>query len=286
MITVTRKQPSRSTLTAAIFMLLAMAQSAQAHPGGHDRIMTLSEQIAHEPGNAQLLIKRAQERIEEDRDYTLAKTDLDRARELGANAATSHEYNFVLGLWHQYQENHAAAVQDFSRCIALDPHHLQCHRGLAEAHLGQQQTTEAIQAMQRFVDNSHSAQPDDYFHLAQRLEKTAKPLDALHYLDKAQATFGTLPHFEKYAITLEINQQRYQQALQRHQLLKPYFGKTAQWQYQQGQLFQNLDDKAQARAAFKQALATLQAQQQRKHNNSNADDLLAEDIRARLAALN
>lgn len=282
MISLARKQILLSTLLAASFAADLLCVPAEAHPGGHDRIMTLNEQILHEPDNAQLLIKRAQERIEEQHDSALAKADLDRARQLGINASNSHEYNFVLGLWHQSQALHPEAVGDFERCVSLDPNHLQCQRSLVEVLLAQQHTGPAIAAMQRFVKSSTSAQTDDYFHLAQWLEKTGKPDEALRTLDQAKTKFGPLPHFEKYAVNLESSQQRFQQALQRHQSLKPYFGQTPQWQFELGMLFQNLGDTAQARAAFQQALATLQ---QRKQPTSKANDVLTQKIRAQLAAL-
>ena len=274
---------SLPSLMAAGLVGLALSQSLPAHPGGHDRIMTLNEQIEHEPGNTYLLIKRAQELIQEDKDYTPAKADLDRARELGATEANSHEYNFVTGLWHQYQDDFPRAAAGFSRCIELESNHLQCHRGLAETKLAQKDIKGAIAVMKNFIAVGSTAQTDDYFHLAQLLEQQGDAGAALNYLDQAQTRFGVLPHFEKYAIAIEISQQNYKKALQRHESLEPYFGKTPQWQYDKGVLFQNLGNTAQAKAAFEQALATLQ---QLKNKTSQANAALQKELQAKLAALN
>ena len=76
---------------SALAISFTFSVSVSAHPGGHDRIMTLNEQIAHEPKNAYLVIKRAQELIQEEQNFVPAKADLDKARSLGATESTSHE---------------------------------------------------------------------------------------------------------------------------------------------------------------------------------------------------
>lgn len=277
-----RNSPLLSLLAAGL-LSLSISQSALAHPGSHDRILSLNEQIEHDPTNTYLLIKRAQELIQEDKDYAPAKADLDRAHKLGATEATSYEFNFVKGLWHQYQKQLPEAAARFSRCIELEGNHLQCHRGLAEVKLAQKDSKAAIAVMKHFITSSSSAQTDDYFHLAQLLEQQGDTAAALMFLDQAQARFGVLPHFEKYAIAIEISQSNFKKALQRHQSLEPYFGKTPQWQYEKGMLFQYLGNTAQAKAAFEQALASLQ---KLKNKTSQANEALQKELRNQLAALN
>ncbi|MDX1694153.1 MAG: tetratricopeptide repeat protein [Ketobacteraceae bacterium] len=244
--------------------------------------MTLNQQIEHNPDDAYLLIKRAQELIQEDKAYQKAKADLEKARKLGANESSSHEFNFVTGLWHQYQDQWAEAADAFSRCIEMDTNHLQCHRGLAEIRLAQKDPHGAIEVLTRLIKSSEAAQTDDYFHLAQLLEQQGKPAEALKYLDQAQARFGALPHFEKYAIKIELSQNHLDKALRRHQSLEPYFGKTPQWQYDLGVLFQKAGKPAEARSAFEKALALLE---KLKSKTSDASAKLQQEIRDRLAAL-
>lgn len=265
-----------------LIALMLAVPHATAHPGASSRILSLDEQIAQQPKNGYLLIKRAQEYIQEDKNYQPALRDLSKAKTLGTNETNSHEYNFVMGLYHQSQHQFKKAIPFFERCIELDINHLQCHRALAEVAQAQQQPRQAIARLSHFISQSENSEPDDYFHLAQLLVEDNQADLAIQYLDQAQARFGILPHFEKLAISIETSRKNFKQALARHQSLHPYFGKTPKWHYDRGVLLQNLGHSAQAKSSYEHALATLKTQKKKKNP---ASDTLQQEIQAKLASL-
>jgi hypothetical protein len=63
---------------------------------------------------------------------------------------------------------------------------------------------------------------------------------ALKTLDRGMENLGLLVSLQTAAIVLEINRNDFQQALARHETLKPWLGETPLWKNRHKQLSENI----------------------------------------------
>jgi len=100
----------------------------------------------------------------------------------------------------------------------------------------------ALESRTAGLSVSSKPSPDYYLELA-RLESTRVPCGlqlALKSLDRGIARLGPLVSLQSAAIDFEIERGDYRQALARHETLRPWLGKTSQWQYRHRQLAEKL----------------------------------------------
>ena len=275
-------KPSRLFLLTAFILPILVNEASLAHPGGHERIKLLSQQIEKNPQNADLLIKRALEALEEHRSYEAAEADLNAAKPLISNEKTGSQYHYVMGLFHHFQKRYQEADSHFKSCLQLQPSNPLCRRKMAESASAQNNLSRATSIYTDLLRTSPSVEADDYFQLVQMLVETGQHDQALTYIAQAQKKFGFLPHFEKLAVTIEQSRGNFSNAFKHHNKLKPYFGKTPQWQYKQGMLFLESGDATQAKTMLDEALTTLN----RRKKNTQVNIELRESIQIQLKRIN
>ena len=152
------------------------------------------------------------------------------------------EVSYLLGLYFVAEQQHQQAIGAFGDYLARYPGHTPAIQARAKAYEKLGETEKSIYDYQYLLGVGREPSPDYYIELA-RLESALVPcglLLALKSLDRGIARLGPLVSLQSAAIDYEIDRGNYPQALARHETLRPWLGKTSQWQDRQRQLSEKL----------------------------------------------
>lgn len=237
--------------------LLALTVSlvlAQHFPKGHngltEQIVAITAQIASNPANPGLLVRRA-ELYRFARQWQQALDDLDRATHLDPAIATVD-----LARAHVLLEsgNHRAAVDAATRFLTRQPRHADARivRGRARAQLGL--AREAAVDFTQALDLRPA--PDLYIERAHAVLST-DPSDivgALRGLDEGLARLGPIVTLELEAIELELRLKRHDAALSRLERVSATAARKESWLARRGAILEQAGRIEEARAAYRAAL--------------------------------
>jgi tetratricopeptide (TPR) repeat protein len=269
-------------LLTKIFSLttsIALASKTLAHGDIHDRIKDLGKKLAKSPSDTTLLIERG-------RLYLDA---------------------------HHTQE----AKTDFDKAIALEPQYYSAYYYLAQAHLADHKSNEALIAVEKFMLHQSEeaprarglalrgdiyrasgkpadaaivyaeslalkkldALPDEYVRLADTYLEADKnnTEKALAVLDQGIHQLGNLQALAQRAITIEQQSGRPEAALLRLNRLIKQNKPTAHLLLQKGKMLKNINELEQATRTFEEALAMIE-QMPLARRDTPAMQSLREDI--------
>jgi tetratricopeptide (TPR) repeat protein len=225
-------------LASLIFLLAAFhAEAVFAHASLDELIEYTSDLVRGQPENPQALLNRARFELKQG-DHAGALSDIETAERLSDRI----EVSYVLGLYFVAEQQHQQAIGAFGDYLARYPGHTPAIQARAKAYEKLGETEKSIYDYQYLLSVSREPSPDYYIELA-RLESVLGPCGlhmALKSLDRGIAKLGVLVSLQSAAIDYEIDRGNYRLALARHETLRPWLGKTSQWQDRQRQLSEKL----------------------------------------------
>lgn len=199
-------------------LLLCTPLLAAAHGDGHERLKALNAQIAHQPGNADLYMRRGRLHIETHH-FDEAQADL---KKVLALAPSQHGARYFLAEALLSGGKAAQAEKQVQRFI--DAHGSNAtgalSRGqwlLGQARMAQSQAVAAIQAYRAALKVTPEPTPDQYQLLVDACLAARGPYpdEALQVLDMRLAAGGSIDLWQGMALEVELQLGRTDAALHR-----------------------------------------------------------------------
>jgi tetratricopeptide (TPR) repeat protein len=220
-----------------------------------DRLTELSAEIAKQPANAALLLRRAE--IHDQRgDLASAMADLDLAAALPQGAQPA---NVAAGELLHRQQQFAAALERLDLALRIDAGDPRALRTKGRVLVALRRMSEAAVVQRRLLAVLPAPEPDDYVELAQSLATGANrpgKLAALRVLDQGIARLGPVVSLQGLAMELELELRRWDAAIRRVDTLAAASPRQDIWLKRRGEILLQAGRRGQARQAF---LAALQA---------------------------
>lgn len=269
---------STVALTAALWLGIATAipPPALAHPELAVVQGAVDDLIATNPDDPQLLLRQGYLR-EEGRDWDGALVSFAHALAHGADpdvvaAARAHAF-LEAGLPRM-------AKLEYDTLLAKQPpaFDLLFERGRAQLALGQIEA--ADQDFTRAVAGMSSPRPEHIIIHAQAWVKAGKPNEALRALDAGMRRVGPLPSLQLTAIDLDVEQQQYDSALTRLDVLLRQTPTNEAWIARRADILQRAGRTAEARAELTRALQQIESRPSQRQNQATKD--LANRLRSQI----
>jgi tetratricopeptide (TPR) repeat protein len=238
---------SQMFLSAAILILSALTLCA--HDDLDGQIAEVSAAIDREPGNAGLLLRRAElHRLHGDQQQALV--DVTCAKALGTlTSGIDRQLARIL----MDQQDYRGAYQAFTRHLADCPHDGDARslRATCAQRLGDPAT--ALSDLEAAVALLHRPDPDLLCQIADLLHDAGRSVEAINRLDAAILKDGAIPAYNDKALQIERATQRFTAALTRLERLTSTG--QARWMVEHGDLLVYLGRMDEARVTY-QAAAT------------------------------
>ena len=244
--------PAKNLSAGAILLLSLLATSAAAHPGMETRLARINTLLDSYPDQAELYVLRGAAYRHLHR-WELALADLRRAESLGHPVDAAWELGMVFYDSGEYQ----AAIACFTRYLERHPHHGVSieYRARAAAAIGDYAAASAD--FQRYFLQMQQADPGTYLLAAQILSERQGTNFALELLDQGMRQLGLIPQLQRFAVTLELQQNNLESALQRWQTLEQVLGSTPEWKVEKARLLLLAKETHQAQALLLEASVQL-----------------------------
>ena len=239
----------------AISVCFALPCSVGAHPGLESQIELVTNQIAHDPKNAQLYLKRGDlHRLHGE--WGAAMDDYDRATTLDSNL-DEVEFHRAAMMFEAGWLEPAKIVLD--RFLAKHPDSAEALMVRARILVRLGQPLDAAENFSQAIAKLSDPQPEQYLERAQALVSagSAHIEEAVQGLDEGIKRLGPIVTLQLYAIELELTQGRYDAALARLDQITPRSGRKEAWLARRGEILEQAGRLTQAHAAFAAALAEL-----------------------------
>lgn len=247
---------SRFRAAALVFAALCCSVfSAAGHGGFHEQIEQVTLRIAREP-TAALHVRRG-ELYREHEDYENALADYRQAAELDPSMAVVDLYRGK-ALLASGRAGEAKSALD--RFLLAKPDHAEGHlvRGHVLAALGE--TREVVIAdFDRALALAEEPLPETFIERAALHRKAGDPQAALTGLDEGINRLGAILTLQSVAIEIELAEKRYDAALARLAPLADAAERKEGWHFQRGEILLAAGRPAEARQAFRDAQAALEA---------------------------
>lgn len=255
--------------STCIFLVLYLLQpfAASAHDDSSGRITALTNQIALDPNNASLLLKRG-ELLRHDGHFKAALKDLQLA---ARRDGTLGEVDYQLGLTLLQLERAADAKSHLDRYIAIHPNGSKALVARARALVALGNRMKAATDFTRAI--AHSPNPDYYIERARVLAAAGHVDEAVRGLDEGHKRLGTLVSLQRLAIDLDLARNNIDGAITRVDNMAAITGRTDLWLARRGDILLQAGRRDDALAAYGQALAAIETLSQRRHRSKTVRDL-------------
>jgi tetratricopeptide (TPR) repeat protein len=220
-----------------------------------DKLTELSAEIAKQPGNAALLLRRAE--IHDQRgDSESAMADLDLAAALPQGAQPA---NVAAAELLYRQQQFAAALERLDTALRIDASDPRALRAKGRTLVALRRMEQAAVIQRRLLAVLPSPEPDDYLELAQSLAAGGRPgkLAGLRILDSGIGRLGPVVSLQGPAIALELELKRWDAAIRRVDSLAAASPRKDIWLKRRGEILLQAGRRGQARQAFLAALLAL-----------------------------
>lgn len=244
-------------IAAGLPAWLACAPSACGHGDVHEQIAALTSQLARDPRNPALYLKRGElHRVHQD--WDAAQADFDAAAALNPQLDS---LDYLRGrLYHE-------AGWDLSAKVALD-RYLVRHTNSVEALVIRARTFVKLDQPLAAAEDYACAlaavpepAPELYIERSRALAAAgAAHLDAaVRCLDDGIRKLGPLVTLELFAIDLEVKRKNFDGALRRVDTVSGRLPRKETWLAKRGEILQQAGRTNEARSAFQSALAAIDA---------------------------
>jgi predicted Zn-dependent protease len=236
-----------------LLLAVLLAVPLYAHEGLHEQIAAVTRQIASSPRNAGLYLQRG-ELYRLHGEWALAATDYDRAERLDAKLDTVLLARGTLLLDSGRASAAIAPLQRYARAHADDP------RGsiaLGRALVKSGRALEGAAELAKATARATPPDPDLVLEQANALVLAKRPQEAVRILDAMMARFGSLVTLQLAAIDIETSAGNYDAALQRIDNAVDASVRKETWLARRGDVLAKAGRPAEARLAYKAALAAL-----------------------------
>jgi tetratricopeptide (TPR) repeat protein len=241
----------RSHAAAVAFLVVGSfaASVANAHPASYERLVLINAQIAADPTNPDLYVKRGQIHLE-DVHWDAALADYEKAIELGVNADVA---DYVRGELFVLSEKPAQAEGFFDRLLKRQPGHAKARllRARARAALGRQ--SEAADDFLQTLQDTPRASPDLYVEVIHALVAAGRNPKALALADQGCERLGVVTSLAHEAVELEVAAKMYDQALKRLADLIERPGFRERWLVRRAEVFELAERQDEAYLAWQKA---------------------------------
>jgi predicted Zn-dependent protease len=264
--------------------LLLAARLAGAHGAVHEQIERLDARIAEQPGQADLYLQRGRLFLE-DRHYEEAGRDFRRALQIDPHLRAAHYFHGDSLL----KRGDAAGAEREARAFlaALGEEDrgglLRGYRLLGQSLADQGKSLEAAAAFQTAL--SHAPEPDPAHYrdcaAAWLAAGPAHRKTALEILDSGIARLGLLPALQEMAVDIELQAGRPDAAAKRLDRLIAQGQGRERWLLRKGEILLQAGRTPEARQAFEEALAAIEALPPGRRNTRALRELERE-VRGRL----
>ncbi|HXG48587.1 MAG TPA: tetratricopeptide repeat protein [Methylomirabilota bacterium] len=257
--------------------------TALGHGDVHGQIVDVTAQIAKDPTNASLLIRRGElYRVNQHWDH--AQSDFDRALTLAPGLAV---VDFLRGRLYLEADWPHSACAALDRFLAIHTNHVEALVTRARARQKIEDRLAAAMDYTRAIQFAVEPRPELFIERAQVLMAagTNHFAEALRGLDEGIARLGPLVTLQLYAIDLEIKLGRFDEALRRLDHVAAQSPRKETWLARRGEILTQAGRPEEARAAFQAALSALDKLPQSRRNVPAMMEL-EKRIKAELQTLN
>lgn len=239
----------------AIALLFILPLRVAAHGDLHEQIKGVTDEIAKQPKNAELYLKRG-ELHRAHQEWDEAQADYDRAISLDPGLSVidfTRGRMFLEGNW-----PHSAKVS-LDRFLRKHTNHVEGFTARARALVKLGQAREAARDYTTAIENSTSGRPELYIERAQALASGGEKqhAEALRGLDEGIQKLGPLVTLQLHAIDLELKQKQFDAALARLEKISAQSPRKETWLARRGEILQQAARPDEARAAYQQALKAI-----------------------------
>ena len=243
--------------SAAVSLSIVLFICARAWPHGdiHQQIVNLTEDIAKDPGNAELYLRRA-EMHRAHQDWDSAYADYQRVNELDPKMTIvdlGRGKMFLDANWPQ------AAKITLDRLLVNHTNSVEGFATRARALVKLNERLAAAADYTAAIGFSSEPRPELYLERAQAFTAEGKDYyeKALSGLDEGIKKMGPLVTLQLYAIDVEIKQGRHDAALQRLDRVSAQSPRKETWLARRGEILQQAGRLEEARKAYEDGLAAL-----------------------------
>jgi tetratricopeptide (TPR) repeat protein len=228
------------------------APNAQAHGDLHERILSVSREIAATP-TAVLHLKRG-ELYHDHEDYRQALADFDRAEELNPSL-DAVRYARGRTLFKSGQLAEARAALDIY--LEKKPMHADAFLLRARVLSAQKHYAEAVRDFDRNLALTAQPLPECFLERAEALLATGEKRSALASLDEGIRRLGNLVTLQNAAIALEVDVGDFDGALARVDRVLVDMRRKESWLARRGEILERAGRSAEARKTFGEALGLI-----------------------------
>ncbi len=254
----------RAARALSFLLFLPVAMPAWSHEEIEIQIAELTRQMAREPENATLLLRRG-ELHRFHRDWPAALADFRGAIDLDPGL---HVVNLCVGRMLLEADMPALALVALDRFLLTRPDHAEAHLTRARAFLKLGMRLAAAIELTRGIDlkqdphrGSKGPQPDDYLDRAWALasEGGEHVDEAIHGLDEGARKLGGAITLQLLAIDIEASRERWDAALERLSAVEARSPRKERWLARRGEVLLEAGRLLEARRAFEAASEAIEA---------------------------
>jgi predicted Zn-dependent protease len=182
-----------------------------AHPGVDERVEGISRQIAADPDDAELYLRRG-ELHTEDGHFHAARHDFRRAERLDPSGVRVHLFRGAM--WLEAGDPRRAA-RELGRFLVAEPHHARARlqRARALAQLGRKQA--AVAEVTRALQDAERVDAEPYLFRGRLLHEIGRTDEALASVDAGIEALGPVVVLVEFAIEVELDRGHTEAALDR-----------------------------------------------------------------------
>ena len=244
----------RHILAALVFAAIFPLRVA-AHGDLHEQIRAVTEQIAKDPKNSELFLKRG-ELHRAHQEWDDAQADYDHALALNPGLTV---IDFTRGrMFLEANWPHSAKIC-LDRFLRKHTNHVEGFTARARALVKLERPLDAARDFTTAIRFAPTGRPELYIERSQALASAGDKHyeEALRGLDEGVARLGPLVTIQLHAIDLELKRKQFDAALGRLDKIETQSPRKETWLARRGEILQQAGRRDEARAAYEQALKAL-----------------------------
>jgi predicted Zn-dependent protease len=247
----------RFIVTSCLLLAFLMGPRVDllAHGDLHEQIRQITEQIAKDPKNAELYLKRG-ELHRAHQEWDQAQADYDRAISLDPGL---FPVDFARGRMFLEAGWPWSARVSLDRFLRRQTNHVEALTARARALVKLELRLEAARDYTAAIKSAATGRPELYIERAQALagEGEAHFAEALRGLDEGMQKMGPLVTLQLYAIDVELKRKNVDAALERLDKIAAQSPRKEMWLARRGEILQQAGRKDEADKAYRGALEAM-----------------------------